>query len=532
MFGYARLRSVASPGLWSAVLPAAFILAAIAASTVLAEPPKPYTAVEIGLSDGSYNFAATGLNNHGDVCGNYVDSVPHSASFAYLGGTFQTLYKYWPYQGIQAYSINDAGVVVGTTPLPAYYGSSVPVYWSTPSGFTAIPVAPLTGESQPVHINNNNQVAMRAVVWNHQSNVTKIGVSGFTYIGTYGTSDYATTDVMDITDGGIFAGSAYDANGVSLGMIGTLNGAGQVSSLTTFPAFTSTLYTGVSAVNSSGACVGAAAWGPMDGYQNLYTKAYKRNADGSIVDLGLGGGVQSWAADINDKGLVVGAHMDASYKVTTCVFRGDGTVIDLDSLVSTPYHLTEAIGINNKNQIIANGKDGSGRTHAFLLTPSMQVYNGNFGNFEGSLSGWTVKTTGNSTASLATDPLNVANYALLMITGSPIEVDQTVNTPTEAFSLDFQYYLPVATGHLDVFLNGAGIGTISGSGQPTGVWNDASFSVTDPGLLGLLQTELKFVYDDTAPGSEIYLDNIILTPEPATLSLLALGGLVALRRRR
>jgi hypothetical protein len=40
------------------------------------------------------------------------------------------------------------------------------------------------------------------------------------------------------------------------------------------------------------------------------------------------------------------------------------------------------------------------------------------------------------------------------------------------------------------------------------------------------------VYNDTAPGSQIYLDNIILTPEPATLSLLALGGLMALRRRR
>jgi len=526
MFGYARLRSVTSPGLWSAILLAAFMLAAIAASTVFASPPNSYTAVEIGLSDGSYNFAATGLNNHGDVCGNYVDSALHSASFAYLGGTFQTLYKCWLNQGIQAYSINDAGVVVGTTPLPTdYYGNSVPVYWSTPSGFTAIPVAPSV-ESQPVHINNNNQVAMRAVVSNHQSYVTKIGVSGFTYIG----GSYATTDVMDITDSGIFAGDAYDANLVSLGMIGTLDAAGQVSSLTTFSAFVSTptLTTIVSAVNSSGASVGLGkgAWGP--GF-----KAYKRNADGSIVDLGLGGGVQSWATDINDKGLAVGGHVDGSNYVTTCVFRGDGTVIDLDSLVSAPYHLTEAVGINNKNQIIANGKDGSGYTHAFLLTPLMQICNGNFGNFEGSLSGWTVKTTGNSTASLAIDPLNVANYALRMITGSPIEVDQTVNTPTEAFSLDFQYYLPVATGHLDVFLNGAGIGTILGSGQPASVWNDASFSVTDPGLLGLLQTELKFVYDDTASYSEIYLDNIILTPEPATLALVALGASgVLLRRRR
>jgi len=120
----------------------------------------------------------------------------------------------------------------------------------------------------------------------------------------------------------------------------------------------------------------------------------------------------------------------------------------------------------------------------------------------------------------------------LMITGSPIEVDQTVNTPTEAFLLDFQYYLPVATGQLDVSLNGAGIGTILGSGRPAGVWNDASFSVTDPGLLGLLQTELKFVYNAPDSGSQIYLDNILLTPEPATLSLLALGGLMALRRRR
>jgi hypothetical protein len=527
MFGYARLQFVPSPGLWLAILLASFMLAAVATSTVLAAPLNSYTAVEIGLSDGSYNFAATGLNDQGDVCGNYRDSALHSASFAYLGGTFQTLYKFWTYQGIQAYSINDAGVVVGMTPLTTDYSSSVPVYWSTPSGFTAIPKAPFV-ESQAMHINNNNQVAMRAVVWNNQSYVSKIGVPGYTNIGTYGSSNYATTDVMDITDGGIFAGNAYDANTVSLGMIGTIT-AGQVTSLTTFSAFesTPTLATYVSAVNSSGASVGMGlgAWGPG-------VKAYKRNADGSIVDLGLGGGAQSWAADINDKGLAVGSHMDSSYKVTACVFRGDGTVIDLDSLVSAPYLLTEAAGINNKNQIVANGKDGSGHTHAFLLTPTMQIHNGNFGNFEGDLSGWTVKTTGDSTASLASDPLNAANHVLLMITGSPIEVDQTVNTPTEAFLLDFQYYLPVATGQLDVSLNGAGIGTILGSGRPAGVWNDASFSVTDPGLLGLLQTELKFVYNDTAPGSQIYLDNILLTPEPATLSLLALGGLMALRRRR
>ena len=262
MFGYAQWRSVASPSLLWGVLPAAVALAAIAASTVLADPPKPYAAVEISLSDGSYNFAATGLNNNGDVCGNYTDSAAHSASFAYLGGAFQTLYKYWTYQGIQAQSINDAGVVVGKTPLPTDYSSSVPVYWSTPPGFTAIPVAPLTGESQPMHINNANQVAMRAVVWGHQSNITKIG-QGYTYIGTYGASNYATTNIMDITDSGLFAGSAYDDNGVSVGLIGALDAAGQVGSLTAFSAFASTLFTGVSAVNSSGVCVGAAAWAPQ-----------------------------------------------------------------------------------------------------------------------------------------------------------------------------------------------------------------------------------------------------------------------------
>lgn len=98
------------------------------------------------------------------------------------------MYKYWSNQPIQARAINDAGVVVGNAPLPADHSSSVPVYWSTPAGFTAIPEAPLTGESQPMHINIHNQVAMRAVVWGYQSNVTAIG-EGYTYIGTYGASD-------------------------------------------------------------------------------------------------------------------------------------------------------------------------------------------------------------------------------------------------------------------------------------------------------------------------------------------------------
>jgi len=148
-----------------------------------------------------------------------------------------------------------------------------------------------------------------------------------------------------------------------------------------------------------------------------------------------------------------------------------------------------------------------------------------------------------------------------LTTGSPASILQEVSTAEEAFDLTFSYEFETTTGELTVSLGETVLARIPASevliGQST-----VALEITDPSLLGELLA-LDFTLDGPA-GSSILLDDIRMpgllnghfetgdleawstvssgagavglsvdvVPEPATLSLLALGGLAMLRRRR
>jgi len=88
----------------------------------------------------------------------------------------------------------------------------------------------------------------------------------------------------------------------------------------------------------------------------------------TMHDLGALGDA-SVAEAINNLGVIVGS-ADVNGGEFAVLFSG-GTLQDLNNLIpaGSGMTLTEAIGINDKGQIICNGDNSSGYGNAFLLTP-------------------------------------------------------------------------------------------------------------------------------------------------------------------
>ncbi|MFO8013741.1 MAG: PEP-CTERM sorting domain-containing protein [Phycisphaerae bacterium] len=118
-------------------------------------------------------------------------------------------------------------------------------------------------------------------------------------------------------------------------------------------------------------------------------------------------------------------------------------------------------------------------------------------------------------------------------TGSTAEASQTVDTPDMAFALDFLFRFPSSEGVLELLLDGQTLDTLDAS--VVGPMSDFAAhrtDVLDPALAHLEDVPLTFRLDGPT-GTEVHFDEVSLRgiPEPATLALLALGGLAMLRRR-
>ncbi len=151
------------------------------------------------------------------------------------------------------------------------------------------------------------------------------------------------------------------------------------------------------------------------------------------------------------------------------------------------------------------------------------------GSFAGSLYGW--DSWGSGSVTVTTYSVGVS--AARMETGSPVYLAQLFDTPAEAFTLGYQVDMTSWSAALNVYLNGTLIDTI---GSNTGGLIDRQIEITNPALLGLTSAELKYELTAGSAGQVAYLANVQIVPEPipepATLTLLALGALALIRRRR
>ena len=149
------------------------------------------------------------------------------------------------------------------------------------------------------------------------------------------------------------------------------------------------------------------------------------------------------------------------------------------------------------------------------------------GGFAQGFTGWDV--VGLGTASIYNYG---GNDVAKLVTGSPITLKQFLDTPAESFILEYEYEFPSLAGTLSVYLGGSLIDTLECWEAQPGQMVKRTRNITSPSLLGLTSAELAFKFDNYSSGAVLYLDDIALVPEPATLGLFGLASLFLLRSRR
>ncbi|MGB2823993.1 MAG: PEP-CTERM sorting domain-containing protein, partial [Phycisphaerae bacterium] len=234
----------------------------------------------------------------------------------------------------------------------------------------------------------------------------------------------------------------------------------------------------------------------------------------------------SHANAVSNVGEIVGTVQLASG--ARSVFRyANGAMQDLNALITNGVTIDKVNDINDRGWICARAYIG-GVYRAVVLIPS--YFAG--GNFQtGSLDDWTVAGSG----SAAVIEVGPGQYSAELTAGSPVTLSQEVATPVDKFELAFDYEFlstdPTCT--LTVEIEDVVVATLTAPDTLVGDWTRHATVIDDPTLTGLDPAVLELTYDGPT-GTQLLLDNIEFTqlPEPATLSLLALGGLALLRRRR
>ena len=127
-------------------------------------------------------------------------------------------------------------------------------------------------------------------------------------------------------------------------------------------------FTGAFVMNGDGEAVGYAY---LAGDTLFHATLWKHVGD--MTDLGtLGSDLCSYATGINVRGQVVGGSIPNCNPDQTRVrafLWEDGSIIDLNTLVSSGLYLEVIATINDRGEIAGNGVDASDNNHAFMLIP-------------------------------------------------------------------------------------------------------------------------------------------------------------------
>jgi probable HAF family extracellular repeat protein len=331
-------------------------------STVPSRAAIRYTITDLGFA------SATGINNHGDVCGSAtgVNGLQQallykSGNITYLGALPSGAYS-------QASAINNFGQVIGssgTSPDPFtrnqnhafLYSNGVMTDLGTLGGATSYASA----------INDGGQIAGRADI---------PGPSQFGQI--YHAFIYSNGHMMDL---GALGGTYSSAQGInSRGeVVGSIDfvdpfiyTGGSIAYLQIIPA-SGDRPIEADAINASGEILGLTRYpdtDPFTGNDSFgYHALFYSNGMGTQIDTF--GGDSSFAGGMNSEGDVVGSADVRSNLLTHAFYFSAGTLFDLNDFIdpSSGWILNKATGINDLGQIIGEGVNPSGQNDSFLLTP-------------------------------------------------------------------------------------------------------------------------------------------------------------------
>ncbi len=202
------------------------------------------------------------------------------------------------------------------------------------------------------------------VVGHSHTNASGTTSQAFTYkngtmtgIGTLGGQ---SSGAFDINQGGVIVGSSTTADSETHGFI-YQNGV-----MTSLGSLDGTGFSEARAINEKKQVVGNSLTANGHYHAFLYE-------DGVMADLGSIEG-DSFAYDINMKGEIVGSYRSHLLESAgTAYYYYDGEMKNLSSMLSPGdqalwEHLVTAYGINDKGQIVGRGII-NGNTHAYLMTP-------------------------------------------------------------------------------------------------------------------------------------------------------------------
>jgi probable HAF family extracellular repeat protein len=321
-----------------------------------------YTITDLGFA------SATGINNHGDVCGWTIgeNGLQHallykSGSITYLGALPGGAYS-------EASAINNFGQVVGfsgTSPDPStrnqdhafLYSNGAMTDLGTLGGATSYASA----------INDGGQIVGRAdipgpnqfVMVHHafiysNGQMTDLGALGGTFSSALGINNLGdVVGSIDSSDPFIYTG----------GSIAYLQGVP--------PSGDRPIE--ADAINDSEEILGQTRYPDIDPFTG--SDSFGHNAifynNGTVTQIDTFGGDSSFPGDINSNGDVVGSADVRSNLLTHAFYFSSGTMFDLNDLVdpSSGWILNRATGINDFGQIIGQGTNPSGQLDSFLLTP-------------------------------------------------------------------------------------------------------------------------------------------------------------------
>jgi len=106
------------------------------------------------------------------------------------------------------------------------------------------------------------------------------------------------------------------------------------------------------------------------------------------------------------------------------------------------------------------------------------------------------------------DTIEHAGNVAFIETGSPTTLSQSVSTPVDPFTFQFDYLFETLTGELVVTLDGKTLIAIPAPSTPGSLLSTVALTVDDVDLLGLTAVDLAFTIDGPT-GSRLLIDNVV-----------------------